>query len=500
MDKHGTADIEKTLLRCRKRLITIKQSIYNVYPRSDIMVRMSIVSALLVSAIIIPVASYLQSSLSSSLSPLVYGQQQTENEFRQKEFVETERAPQVLDQSLKVEVVAEGLRLPTTMAFLGPDDIIVLEKENGTVRRIVNGELLPEPILDVNVAGWNERCMCGIAVSDENGSGNSSSGQTYVYLYYTESESADNEDITAGKTPLGNHVYRYELVENRLINPELILKLPAEPGPRHNGGAIMIGPDNNLYIPIGDVDGSHNEDRWETRAQNYVNATQPDGRGGILRITLDGEPVPGGSILGDDYPMNLYYAYGIRNSFGIDFDPITGNLWDSENGPGDGDEINFVEPGFNSGWQQIQGFPSVGNESGDPGGGFDPTSLETFDGRGKYSDPEFSWVSTIGPTAVNFFDSNKFGVQYQNGLFVADVRGLIYHFNLNDNRSRLLLEGPLADRMADNGEDPALENVTFARDFGGITDLEVGPYDGYLYVVSIGQGKIFRVLPSSSSS
>jgi aldose sugar dehydrogenase len=89
-------------------------------------------------------------------------------------------------------------------------------------------------------------------------------------------------------------------------------------------------------------------------------------------------------------------------------------------------------------------------------------------------------------------------VQYQNGLFVADVRGLIYHFNLNDNRSELLLEGPLADRMADSGEDPALENVTFARDFGGITDLEVGPYDGYLYVVSIGQGKIFRVLPSSS--
>jgi aldose sugar dehydrogenase len=124
--------------------------------------------------------------------------------------------------------------------------------------------------------------------------------------------------------------------------------------------------------------------------------------------------------------------------------------------------------------------------------------LETFDGRGKYNDPEFLWVSTIGPTAVNFFDSDKFGVQYQNGLFVADVRGLIYHFNLNDNRSELLLEGPLADRMADSGEDPALENVTFARDFGGITDLEVGPYDGYLYVVSIGQGKIFRVLPSSS--
>ncbi|MGH9986275.1 MAG: PQQ-dependent sugar dehydrogenase, partial [Nitrososphaeraceae archaeon] len=426
------------------------------------------------------------------------------NEFRQKEFVETDRTPQVLDQNLKVEVVAEGLSLPTTMAFLGPNDILVLEKENGTVRRIINGVLQPEPILDVNVAGWNERCMCGIAVSNENYSSNSSAGQTYVYLYYTESESADSEDITAGKAPLGNHVYRYELADNRLINPELILKLPALPGPRHNGGAIMIGPDNNLYIPIGDVDGSFNEDKWETRAQNYVNATHPDGRGGILRITLDGEPVPGGSILGDEYPVNLYYAYGLRNSFGIDFDPITGNLWDTENGPGHGDEINLVEPGFNSGWQEVQGFPSVvteeEKEEGDLADKFDPTSLETFNGRGKYSDPEFSWVSTVGPTAIKFFDSDKFGMQYYNGLFVADVRGVIYHFDLNDNRTRLLLEGPLADMMADSGEDPALEKVTFARDFGGITDLEVGPYDGYLYVVSIGQGKIFRIVPSTSSS
>lgn len=126
-----------------------------------------------------------------------------------------------------MEVVAWGLRLPTTMAFLGPDDILVLEKENGIVRRILDGELLPDPLLDVNVAGWNERCMCGIAVS--NGNVNSSSinysstGKTYAYLFYTESESADNDDITAGKAPLGNHVYRYEFVNNRLINPELLL-------------------------------------------------------------------------------------------------------------------------------------------------------------------------------------------------------------------------------------------------------------------------------------
>jgi hypothetical protein len=201
--KKCKADIEKILLRYLKQLIIIQQSIYNVYPRSGTMIRTSIVSALLVIAVIVSVSSYPHSSLSSLSFPLVYGQRQIEVELRQKEFVEIERAPQILDQNLKVEVVAEGLSLPTTMAFLGPNDILVLEKENGTVRRILNGELLPEPILDVNVAGWNERCMCGITVSDENdgNSSNSSSGQTYAYLFYTESESADNEDITEGKAP-----------------------------------------------------------------------------------------------------------------------------------------------------------------------------------------------------------------------------------------------------------------------------------------------------------
>ena len=153
---------------------------------------------------------------------------------------------------------------------------------------------------------------------------------------------------------LANRLYRYELVDNKLVNPLLLLDLPANPGPRHNGGAITIGPDNNLYVPIGDVDGSFKEENTETETQNYNDGVDPDGRSGILRITQDGQPV-GEGILGDSIPLKLYYAYGIRNSFGLGFDPVTGKLWDTENGPGNSDEINLVEPGFNSGWQQVMG-------------------------------------------------------------------------------------------------------------------------------------------------
>ena len=400
----------------------------------------------------------------------------------------------IRDSNLRVEPVVEGLEFPTTMAFLGPDDFLVLEKEKGTVQRIINGEMLPEPLLDVNVATSQERCMCGIAVSKD------IPGHTYVYLYYTEAESADAEDISKGIDPLRNSLYRYELVNNKLVNPKLLLDLPAIPGPRHNGGAITIGPDNNLYIPVGDVDGSHKELDFETETQNYPDGVEPDGRSGILRITLDGEPVINGGIIGDEFPLNLYYAYGVRNSFGISFDPITGNLWDTENGPGENDEINLVEPGFNSGWIQVQGMSSILNNnefSPENENGEDSASdgLVDFDGKGKYSDPEFVWSVTLGPTALIFLHSDKLGQQYQNDIFVGSiVTGNIYHFDLNQDRTQLVLTGELEDKIAETRE-TGEQDIIFGEGFAGISDLEVGP-DGNLYVVSLGQGKIFRVVNS----
>ena len=316
--------------------------------------------------------------------------------------------------------------------------------------------------------------MCGIAVSK------SDSGTVYVFLYFTEADGSGNSE------PVGNRLYRYEWINNQLVNPILLLDLPATPGPRHNGGVVMIGPDNNVYLVIGDVDGH------QTQAQNQESGGEPDGTSGILRITQDGKPV-GSSILGNSYPVNLYYAYGIRNSFGFDFDPITGNIWDTENGPGYGDEINLVEPGFNSGWLEITGISSNADD-------FSPEDdyLVDFDGKGEYSDPEFEWRDTLGPTAVKFLNSDKLGAEYANDMFVGDiVNGRIYHFELNQDRRELILDGLLADKVAATESVTELEQIIFGEGFGGITDLEVGP-DGYLYVVSLGHGAIYRILPSTN--
>jgi aldose sugar dehydrogenase len=394
--------------------------------------------------------------------------------------------PSIKDVNLGVQSVSDGLEFPTSMAFLGTDDILVLEKEKGTVQRIVNGKMLPTPVLTVNVATEVERCMCGIAVSK------SDSGTIYVFLYFTEAGGSGVSDFSS--EPVGNRLYRYEWINNQLANPKLLLDLPATPGPRHNGGVVKIGPDNNVYVIIGDVDGH------ETQAQNKESGEEPDGTSGILRITQDGQPVvssvSGGGILGNTHPLNLYYAYGIRNSFGFDFDPVTKNIWDTENGPGYGDEINLVEPGFNSGWLEITGFPSSSSIEDDDE--FNPEDdLVSFDGKGKYSDPEFEWTFTLGPTAVKFLNSDKLGLEYVNDMFVADiVTGRIYHFDLNEDRTELILSGLLVDKVAET-RDTGIENIVFAEDFGGVTDLEVGPDDGYLYVVSLGHGAIYRILPAA---
>jgi glucose/arabinose dehydrogenase len=120
-------------------------------------------------------------------------------------------------------------------------------------------------------------------------------------------------------------------------------------------------------------------------------------------------------------------------------------------------------------------------------------TLEDFDGKGKYSDPEYEWSETVGPTALKFLNSDKLGKQYENDMFVGDINfGRIYHFGLNSNRTELALNGPLADRIANSTNE--LEDIIFGQGFGGITDIEVGP-DGYLYVVSIAHGAIYRIVP-----
>jgi aldose sugar dehydrogenase len=426
---------------------------------------------------------------------------------------------EVKDPNLEIETIFSGLEFPTAIAFLGPGDILVTEKNTGKVQRIVDGELAEEPLLQVNVANQVERGLLGMAVSK-----NLSDKKSYVFLYYTEA--AENETIREGaeiredgseevdinggpdfsggnsNRPVGNRLYRYELSEDRtkLVNPKMLLDLPYEPGPAHDGGTIAIGGynnSNNVCVTIGNLHiHPYNEGEGTNQAQNIRGGDKPDGRAGIICVTQNGQKIKSETegergILGDEHPLDKYFAYGIRNSFGLTFDPITGHLWDTENGGYD--EINLVEPGFNSGFSVITG--SSLNEFYKEK--FDRISkdLVYFDGNGKYSDPELDLGQYLfPPTAIAFLNSEALGNEYENDLFVASVYGKILHFDLDQSRRQLDLEGELADKIAVYEED--LEDVVIADHLGTITDLKVGP-DGYLYGVIL-RGDIVRILPEEA--
>ncbi len=376
----------------------------------------------------------------------------------------------LMDPSLKVELVFKGgLKGPaTSMAFLGPDDILVLEKNTGKVQRILNGSLQENPLLQVNVGKEVELGMLGIAISKNQ------NGTIYAFLYYTE---LDNSGIV-----IGNRLYRYALLDDKLVNPLLLLNLPATSPIKghennHNGGKVVIGPDHNVYVVIGDVGGRMGN------IQNIMRGNAPDGTSGILRVTQNGKSIPNGPF-GSTLPNALYYAYGIRNSFGFDFDPVTGNLWDTENGGIDKDEINYVYPGFNSGWRKAMGMALSRFDAN--------RDLFYFDGKGKYSDPEFVWKETVAPTALKFLNSSKLGTEYENTVFVGDVKtGNLYNFKLNSDRDQLVLNPPLDDKVADTPDE--IQEIVFGQGFGVITDIQVGP-DGYLYILGIG-GTIYRIVP-----
>jgi glucose/arabinose dehydrogenase len=380
------------------------------------------------------------------------------------------------DTRIKIEPIYEGLRFPTAIAFLGTNDMVVLELTNNRIMRIVNGQMLNEPVLDlgnsvkIRVGG----CMCDIAIMHND------NGTSYAFLYYAMAEVTED----GGTTKLVNRLYRYDVNNGNFSNPVLIFEIPSSPRAIHNGGKIMEGPDDNIYLTIGDID------HRRTKAQNVKNDSLLDGSSGILRFTQDGQPVDGG-LLGDTSPLDKYYAYGIRNSFGIDYDPFTGNIWMTDNGNLQDDELNLVRPGFNGGWNNTMGLSSFNKA-------FNLTDLEFFNGAGKYYDPIFDWFETIAVTDLVFVPSDKLGKDYEGNLLVGEHNsGYLYRFILNQSRTGLLLNGSLSDGVANNNIEKL--EAAFARiNDGGITDLEIGP-DELVYIVS-SNGKIMRLEPIDTNA
>lgn len=372
---------------------------------------------------------------------------------------------QIYDDNFKVEEFVTGLSQPTQIAFIG-NDLLVLEKNQGHVSIVREGILQPEPILDVEVGNNNESGLLGIVAVDSS-----------VYLYFTES----NKD---GEKTFANNVYSYTWDGDTLSSPILINTLSGESS-WHNGGGITVNKEGTVYVVIGDQMGEKSDEKMEFRILQNHQVGKIDDSGVILRVGLD-ENVLQPKLAQD--PLSHYYAIGIRNSFGLAIDPITGNMWDTEDGPESFDEINLVPPKFNSGWAIVMGPATEEQISKIP-------PLGDF----QYSDPEFSWERTVTPTGLTFLNSNLFA-KYKDEMLVGTCNsGQLFKFKLNEERNQLVFDTPhLQDRIAnltiENGQKDfeSLDEIVFGTGFGCITDVEMGP-DGLLYVVSITDNTIYRI-------
>jgi aldose sugar dehydrogenase len=373
----------------------------------------------------------------------------------------------IFDNDFKVEEYIVGLNTPTSMKFL-ENDILILEKNTGKVRLIKNGIIQPSPVLDVEVSYRSEQGLLGIEANESN-----------VYLYFTESK----ED---GGNAIGNHIYKYDWIDQKLTNPELIIKLPSK-GLWHNGGKLELNTNNDLFAVIGDQTPTGSTlDKYRI-LQNIPESGEIDDTSIILKVNVDNNTLQ--PMLSEN-PTENYFAIGVRNSFGLSIDPITGNLWDTENGMTNFDEINLIEPKFNSGWIKIMG----------PASEEQLTSLTPFENF-VYSDPEFSWEKPTAPTDLIFPISPQFE-KYQNSLFVGDCLGNIFQFSLNSTRTGFIIETPhLSDLIVNlildedgNQISESVDDILFGTGFGCITDLEFGP-DGFLYVTSLSENTIYKIQP-----
>jgi glucose/arabinose dehydrogenase len=230
-----------------------------------------------------------------------------------------------------VTQVLAGMVNPTAMVFDASGRLFYTEKTTGKVRLFENGVLQSAAVYTFVVSSSGERGLLGITLDPD------FSNNHLVYVYYTSTELGS---CTSG---VENRVARFVETNGVGANPETIFTSCQTAG-NHVGGNIHFGPDNKLYITIG-------ENATPANSQN-----PGDKRGKIHRVNPDGTTPFDNPTITSTQQISSVFALGLRNSFDFDFDPLTAlNPWPrifaSENGPSCDDEMNRIEGGYNYGWR-----------------------------------------------------------------------------------------------------------------------------------------------------
>jgi glucose/arabinose dehydrogenase len=450
--------------------------------------------------------------------------------------------PVMLHPKLAVRTAGTGLVTPTTLAFIGRNDMLVLERTTGRVQRVRAGGAR-DTVLDLAVNFGGERGLLGIALHPR------FPRNPAVFLYWTQSSTGTDTDVLSETSLLGTRIDRFTWNGSSLTFDRTLTRIrtiqhdagqPARAN--HYGGVMAVGHDGKLYVFVGDLGRrGHLQNLPCGPTPGCPGRTVPDDQFGgpasddahlggvVLRLNQDGTaPADNpffrhGARIGGETGANLQkvFSYGHRNGFGLAVHPRTGDVWLQENGDDSFSEINRVTSGMNGGWIQISGpvqrvaqFKEIETTFGGRSLQqlrWPPTNIAdnprtarsrlfTLPGS-EYRDPEFSWKWEMAPGGIGFLDSRALGSRFAGGLFVGAATpalkgGYLFHFDITRDGRTIAVDDPrLKDRVADNRAKHDIvesESLLVGRNFGTMTDIDTGP-NGNLFVVSMTNGAVYEI-------
>ncbi|HEX4272593.1 MAG TPA: PQQ-dependent sugar dehydrogenase [Rhizomicrobium sp.] len=362
-------------------------------------------------------------------------------------FPQQTRAPYHASTPYKVTVLASSLRAPWAMAFLPGSKILLTERLPGAFRIVGQDGAVSEPLSGLSVLSSGAQ----IGLLDVALDPHFSTNHRIFFTWFEWAEKNDNNTYVASARL---DAARGALMDVRTIfkaSPDLPAKGDISAGTK-SGGRIAIGRDGYLYVTIGDRDGA-GAHPWDV-AQKLDNDM-----GKVIRITAEGKPAPGNPFANMPGALPEIWAYGQRSQEGLAFD-AQGQLWETENGPRGGDELNRIVKGANYGWPVItHGIDYSGKPVGD--------GITAKDGM---EQPVYYWDPVIAPSGLTFYNGRQFPA-WKGCALVGGLRGMLLdRLTLRDGK--VVSEEPLLTDLHQR-----------------IRDVRVGP-DGAIYVLTDTAGMV----------
>lgn len=362
---------------------------------------------------------------------------------------ETQQIPEgvvtTAEHAYRIETIATGLKTPWSIAFLPGDRILVTEK-TGSLRVIEKGRLLPKAITGTPaVRDAGQGGLLEVAVHPDYAKNG------WIYLAYSDpAKDADGKEVSLTK------IVRGRLKDGAWVDEQKIWQAPLEfyrpGGGVHFGCRIAFDGAGYLYF-------SHGE---RGRGPDAQDLQRPNGK--IHRIHDDGRIPADNPFVHTPGAFPSIWSYGNRNPQGLDFDPRTGILWESEHGPRGGDELNIIRGGRNYGWPVIT-----------YGMNYDGTPITAETAREGMEQPITYWVPSIAVCGIDFYEGTLFP-KWTGNLFVSSLA--------QQELRRVVIDG-----------EKVVSQEVILKDIGRLRDVQCAP-DGSIYVAVNDPGTIIRLVPA----